>query len=115
MSQRGRFTRRRASATNDETLDAGFFDTLNRQSGYAAFVEYGRRAGKMPPPDEMAQWAYKKFHLHDRAVARSLGWALARVIARKGTKPHPFFAPAVQKNKRKILDTLAKAINRVTR
>ena len=100
---------------NEETLDAGFFDTLNRQSGYATYVEYGRRAGRMPPPDEMAQWAYKKFGLHDRTVARSLGWAIATNIARKGTKPHPFFAPAVEKNKRKILDTLAAAIDRVTR
>lgn len=100
---------------NDETLDAGFFDTLNRQSGYAVYVEYGRRAGKMPPPDEMAQWAYKKFQLHDRAVARGLGWAIARSIALKGTKPHPFFAPAVQKNRRRILDTLSKAIEKVTR
>lgn len=100
---------------NGETLDAGFFDTLNRQSGYAVFVEYGRRAGKMPPPDEMAQWAYKKYQLHDRDVARSLGWAIARSIAKKGTKPHPFFEPAVQKNKRKIIDTLAKAIDKVTR
>lgn len=99
----------------EETLDAGFFDTTNRQGGYASFVEYGRRAGKMPPPDELAQWAYKKYGLKDRAVARGLGWAIAVMIARKGTKPHPFFAPAVQMNRRKILETLARAINKVTR
>ena len=97
------------------TLDAGFFDTLNRQTGYAMFVEYGRRAGKMPPPDELGQWAYKKFHLKDRKLARSMGWALAKIIAKKGTKPHPFFKPAVEKNKRKIIRVLESAINRVTR
>ena len=36
--------------TDESTIDAGFFDTTNRSSGYAFFVEYGRRAGKMPPP-----------------------------------------------------------------
>lgn len=97
------------------TLDAGFFDTLNRQTGYAMYVEYGRRAGKMPPPDEMAQWAYKKFHLQDRKVARSLGWAIATMVARKGTRPHPFFKPAVEKNKRKIIRALESAVNNVTR
>ena len=99
---------------NDLTLDAGFFDPQN-QSGYAIYVEYGRRAGRMPPPDEMAQWAYKKYGLKDRKVARSLGWAIAVNIARKGTNPHPFFKPAVDKNKRRIITALQKAINKVTR
>lgn len=105
----------RVQKVNDMTLDAGFFDTTNRQGGYAMFVEYGRRAGRMPPPDELGQWAYKKYDLTDRAVARGLGWALAVMIARKGTKPHPFFKPAVTKNRRKLLSTLSKAIDEVTR
>lgn len=99
---------------NDLTLDAGFFDPQN-QSGYAVYVEYGRRAGKMPPPDEMAQWAYKKFQLKDRKVAQSLGWAIAVNVARKGTKPHPFFKPAVERNRRKIITALERAIGKVTR
>ena len=100
---------------DDYNLDVGFFDTQNRQSGYAYFVEYGRRAGRMPPPDELAQWAYKKFQLHDRKAARAAGWAMAVKIAREGTKPHPFFAPAVDKNKSYILDAVRSAINNVTR
>ena len=100
---------------NAENIDAGFFDTQNRQSGYAYFVEYGRRAGRMPPPDELAQWAYKKFQLHDRKAARAAGWALAVKIAREGTQPHPFFAPAIDKNKSKIIDAIGGAINDVTR
>ena len=81
-------------------LTVGFFDTTNRNSGYALYVEYGRRAGKMPPPDELAAWAYKKFHLQDWPVANSMGWALARRIAAQGTEPHPFFNPAVKKHER---------------
>lgn len=100
---------------DEETLDIGFFDTQNRQSGYAYFVEYGRRAGRMPPPDEMAQWAYKKFQLHDRNLARQAGWALAIKIAREGTKPHPFFAPAIDKNKNRITSALRDALKDATR
>ena len=100
---------------DEETLDIGFFDTQNRQSGYAYFVEYGRRAGRMPPPDEMAQWAYKKFQLHDRNLARQAGWAIAIKIAREGTRPHPFFAPAIDKNKSRIMSALRDALKDATR
>lgn len=100
---------------DEEHLDVGFFDSRNIKSGYAHFVEYGRRAGKMPPPDELAQWAYKKHQLHDRKAAERVGWALAIRIAREGTKPHPFFVPAVEKNKNRIVQTMQDAINNATR
>ena len=82
----------------DNDITAGFFDTTNKNSGYALYVEFGRRAGKMPPPDELATWAYKIFHLQDWKLATGLGWGLARRIAEKGTQPHPFFTPAVNKH-----------------
>ena len=100
---------------DDDNLDVGFFDSLNRQSGYAAYVEFGRPPGKMPPPDELAQWAYKKFQLHDRKAARAAGWALAMKIAQEGTKPHPFFMPALEKNKGKVIGALRDAINAAAR
>ena len=100
---------------DEDNLDVGFFDSQNRQSGYAYFVEYGRRAGRMPPPDELAQWAYKKFQLHDRKAARAAGWALAVKIAQTGTQPHPFFEPALEKNKGKIIDVIQGSINKELR
>ncbi len=100
---------------DEENLDVGFFDSQNRQSGYAYFVEYGRRAGRMPPPDELAQWAYKKFQLHDRKAARAAGWALAMRIAKEGTKPHPFFQPAIDKNKEKLISAIRDSINDATK
>ena len=100
---------------DEDNLDVGFFDTLNRQSGYAFYVEYGRRAGRMPPPDELAQWAYKKFQLHDRKRALQAGWALAIKIAREGTQPHPFFVPAIEKNKSRIVDAIRSSIKDKTR
>lgn len=100
---------------DDLNIDAGFFDTRNQQSGYAYFVEYGRRAGRMPPPDELAQWAYKKFGIGDRKAARAIGWAMAVKIAKAGTKPHPFFAPAIDKNKSSLVQAIQDAINRETR
>jgi len=100
---------------DEDNIDVGFFDTQNKQSGYAYFVEYGRKAGRMPPPDEIAQWAYKKLGLHDRKAAQQIGWALALKIAREGTTAHPFFVPAVEKNKKEIVQTIQDAINKTTR
>lgn len=99
----------RVQAVQDDpdAVDAGFF---SEGQGYAAFVEYGRRAGKMPPVDFIIQWFRKKFGM-DEKEARARGWASARAIARKGTKPHPFFAPAVEKNKKAISEAIKKAIS----
>lgn len=98
---------------NGDGYDVGF---MSGEQNYAGAVEYGRRAGRMPPPDMLGAWAYKKFHLKDNRVSRAIGWAISRHIARHGTRPHPFFGPAVQKNRSKILDfvrdEVAKAINR---
>lgn len=90
-------------------LDVGF---MSGDENYAGAVEYGRRAGKMPPPRMLAAWAYKKFQLKDWKEANSAGFAIARLIARFGTKPHPFFKPAVEKNESRILREITEAIKR---
>ena len=95
----------------EDDITAGFFDMTNK-SGYAEFVEYGRRAGKMPPADSIAAWVYKKFHLQDWKQANSLGWAIARRIAAQGTQPHPFFGPAVKKNHNNIIKAVREAVRK---
>ena len=48
--------------------------------------------------------------------ARAIGWGLAINIGRHGTRPHPFFGPAVQKNQGRVAsaikDAVAHVINR---
>ena len=70
---------------------------------------------KMPPPDEIGAWVYKKFQLDDWKAANSLGWAIAKRIAREGTQPHPFFGPAVKKNQNKIVNAVRDAVRRATK
>jgi hypothetical protein len=98
---------------DEDSVDAGFFSDKTT-GGYAFFVEYGRRAGKMPPPDMLIQWCRKKLRLTEK-IARARGWAMARKIAKKGTRPHPFFGPAVEKNKKAVVDAIAEAIEKETR
>ena len=97
----------------DEGLDTGFFDQRSNSEGYASYVEYGRRAGKMPPPAMLGEWVYKKLRVRDRKAATSIGWAMAVNIARRGTRPHPFFIPAVNKWKSRIVRVITEATRRV--
>lgn len=94
---------------DDKTLDVGFFSSDAKDKGYASYVEHGRKPGKMPPPDILEAWAYKKFRLSHKE-ARSAAWALARSIAKKGTKARPFFEPAVESGWRKMIDKIAKIV-----
>ena len=93
---------------DDKTLDVGFFSS-DSDKGYASYVEYGRKPGKMPPPDILEAWAYKKFRLSHKD-ARSAAWSLARSIAKKGTKARPYFEPAVESGWRKMIDKIAKIV-----
>jgi hypothetical protein len=102
------------SERRGDDVTAGFFDTTNR-TGYAEYVEYGRRAGKFPPIDEMMAWAYKKFHMKDWKEARTAGFLIARKIAEKGSEPHPLFEPAVKKNHNSIIKAVREAVRRKTK
>lgn len=94
-----------------DAIDAGFIAKGRR--GYAEYVEYGRRAGKMPPVKNLEEWAYKKLRV-DRKASRDVGYLIARKIAKKGTRPQPFFGPAVEKNRQAVSDAIAAAVSQVT-
>lgn len=94
--------------TADEEIEVGFFDTKN-QSGYAVYVEYGRRSGKLPPIGNILAWVRKKLRVKDDKVAKARAYVIARGIARKGSRPHPFFNPAVEAGKSRIEDAFRKS------
>ena len=116
---------------NPDEVDAGFFGK-GSESGYAAALEYGRRAGKMPPIDALFAWLKKRnnrrgvksalksalVYVNAKArrprtmddLLRSAAWAMAKYIAKNGTRPHPFFAPAVKKNERAVEDAITEAM-----
>lgn len=98
-------------ARDGDAIDAGFIAKGKR--GYAEYVEYGRRAGKMPPVKNLGEWAYKKLRV-DRKASKGVGYRIARKIAKKGTRPQPFFGPAVEKNRQAVSDAIAAAVSQVT-
>ena len=102
-----------AVANDPDSVDAGFFSDGSK-GGYAFFVENGRRAGKMPPVDELAQWFKKKHRIGNAKEAFSRAWGLAKRIAREGTRPHPFYKPAIESTKKDVEEILKEAIKKET-
>lgn len=100
-------------ANDPDSVDAGFFSD-NSRGGYAFYVENGRRAGKMPPVDELAQWFKKKHRIGNPKEALARAWGLAKRIAREGTRPHPFFKPAIEANRQEVEQILKEAIKKET-
>lgn len=96
------------SEEESNAYDIGF------DADYAAFVEFGRRPGKMPPVDHIKEWV-KKRHIADtysikthRQIKRNedfdkraenIAWAIAKSIEKQGTKAHPFLFPAFEEKK----------------
>lgn len=97
---------------SDGTVDAGFY------ANYAEFVEYGRKAGGMPPVDDIYQWVKRKHRRskknsaltaaavfsgkNEDQLARSAAWAIAVWIKKHGTHAHPFLKPAYEQYRWRI-------------
>jgi len=92
----------------DGTVDAGFY------ADYAQWVEYGRKAGGMPPVKLIAEWVRKRHISSDESEIESIAFAIARNIAANGTKAKPFLTPSYEENKSRIDGIMQKAINEVT-
>lgn len=101
-----------------DAIDVGFFAQGSSQ-GYAYFVEYGRRATKTTTAgvptlrQAIEQWLRKKFGMAEGKELKSRAFLISRAIHKKGTKPHPFFAPAVEKNKADIERAIGNEIKEV--
>lgn len=63
---------------------------------YAADVEFGTKPGRNVPISKMKQFVAKKLNISGAERTR-VAWAIKNSIKRKGTKPHPYMAPALKK------------------
>ena len=85
---------------------------------YGAPVEFGRRPGRMPPPDALLGWVRRHWsprgttaragRARNRAWGaregelRSAAFVLARAIGRRGTPAQPYMRPAYTNNRVRI-------------
>lgn len=62
---------------------------------YADSIEFGRLPGSMPPVSSIQGWVKRKLNIKDDKESRSVAWAIASDIKKKGTNPRPFLGPAI--------------------
>ena len=72
-----------------DEIEAGF------AADHATAVEYGQMPGTTPPYDAIEFWVRKKLNVTDKSEIAKITSAVIEGIYRKGTRPQPFFAPAV--------------------
>lgn len=115
---------------SDGTVDAGFF-SKDSSEGYAAAVEYGRgpsrRRGAIPLRETLKAWVRRKLggramrsaavfsKKSEEELIESTAFLIARKIHKHGTKPQPFFTPAVEKVQQKLEDIMSEHINEATK
>ena len=73
--------------------------TIGPTVNYGRYVEFGRKAGKMPPVSALEPWVRLKLKpKNPMAVA----FVIARKIAREGVKAQPYMAPGAKKAMPKV-------------
>jgi hypothetical protein len=76
---------------------------------YAPAVETGARP-HFPPIQALVLWVKKKFGTEDEKSAISAAWAVAKTIAKRGTRGHMMFARGLEQLEPIAAPTLEKAI-----
>lgn len=73
---------------------------LNKQivypASYADHVEFGRSKGSFPPVAPLQKWARRKLGIKEKE-AKSVGWAIAKSIQKRGIAASPFLRPGIEK------------------
>lgn len=97
----------------EDGLDAGFFSE-DSSEGYAAAVEYGRgpsrRAGTIPLRTTIKAWVHRKLGVPYGKELDSAAFLISRKIHRQGTKPQPFFTPAVRQVEDRVQDIVNNSV-----
>lgn len=88
---------------------------------YGRFVEFGRRPGRMPPPDALIGWVrrhssarFARKTASREAELRSRAFMVARAIGRRGVRAQPYLRPAYDSNRAAIAALFARMGVRVT-
>lgn len=75
---------------------------------YAPTVEYGRRAGRRPPPTRAIRpW------LRRHGIPEDAAFVVARAIGRRGLRPRPFLFPSARRHRQDIMARAAEARRRI--
>lgn len=103
----------RRSITHEVTATGGgLIGKVGTNVPYARYVEEGRSAGSMPPPDALARDLQGGW-LRRHGISNDLAFVVARAIARRGIRPRPYLKPAITTNRARIEREFAQVPKRV--
>ena len=77
---------------------------------YAEFVEMGTRP-HMPPVEKLYLWVRRKLKINDEKQIESVAYAIAKTIAKYGTKAKPYFRPGIEENIPKFESVMKQAFD----
>lgn len=100
--------RRRISVRLDRSHGSVVGGRVRPTAPHAHLVERGRRPGRLPPVDD------PRFRAYAERVGAPV-FPLARAIGRRGTRPHPFWEPAVQASRGAVERILQETIETLLR
>lgn len=111
------FIRKRRKTSTGKLRDSLTYRAVRRGSDYrieligrakhAKYVHFGRRPGKMPPPQAILQWINDKpIRLQDKKrggfmkqtpqAKKQVAFLIGRKIKEKGIEPFPYFTRAIE-------------------
>jgi hypothetical protein len=83
----------------------GIVDVHPPADVYAASVEYGA-APHMPPVEALFGWVQRKLRIEDQQEMKSVAWAVAKTIEKRGTAGFHMFERALAANQDRIVQKL---------
>ena len=63
-------------------------------AAYSAEIEFGRNPGQLPNIESLTKWVRRKLRVPAKN-AKSVAWAIALSIKKRGTQPFPFIQPSL--------------------
>jgi hypothetical protein len=102
----------RASITGEvQTMASGILGVVGTPQPYAVPVELGTKP-HMPPVQPLQDWVRQKLGLSG-AEGRSVAFAIARKISKKGTKGHFMFRDAFTDNAAEVQRQFDQTVSRI--
>jgi len=95
----------------DQPLGGGMLGVVSTSQPYAVPVELGARP-HMPPVQPLQDWVRQKLGLSGKE-GRSVAFAIARKISKKGTKGHFMFRDAFTENEAEIQRQFGLTVSRI--
>jgi len=95
-----------------ESLQARVFSDLSEEEVYPSVMEFGRKAGSMPPPSALERWVHLKLGVPEH-LAAGVAFVVARAIGRHGIPGKFFFKRAFESTEAQVRNYWKAALDRI--